>query len=173
MAALPEANAVQRLYEDVLRMRARALFPEGARVLESEDEDGPGQAALWQPRTTIALRERASRLRERLTPGAPVLVALPGSYPLPAMIARALQGTGGWQPGGARLREMRGALGEGWEWREAFALGALLPGPDRGEWAEAHPGAFGLLAIAEELTRRWPIVRALGETTVLEGVRRP
>jgi hypothetical protein len=174
MAAPPEANAVRHLFDHVLRARgATVLFPEGARVLESEDDEGPGQAAIWQPGTTAGLRERAERLRGHLRPGAPVLVALPGSHPLPAMLARALRGAPGWRAGGPRLNEMRASLGAGWQWRGAFALGSLLPGPDGAEWAAEHPGAFGLLAIAEELTRRWPILRALGETTVLEGERRP
>jgi len=173
MALAPEANAVERLFDYVLRARARVLFPAGARVLESEGEEGVWQAALWQPSTTDGLAERAAHLRERLAPGAPVLVALPGPYPLPALLARSLKGSGGWRAEAPRLREARAALGGGWEWRGAFALGALLPGRDQAAWAAAHPGAFGLLAMAEELVRRWPILRALGERNVLEGVRRP
>jgi hypothetical protein len=47
-----------------------------------------------------------------------------------------------------------------------------MPGRAGGEWAAANPQAFGFLAIAEELVRRWPLVRAWGDVTVLEGVRR-
>ena len=173
MHAPSETNAVRRLFDHELRARLRELAPDGARVLSSEDDEGPGQAALWQPGTTSGVGERAARLRERLLPGAPVLVVLPGPHPLPAMLARALRGTGDRRGGGAGLRDMRAALGPGWEWRGAFALGALLPGPDDDEWAAAHPGAFGVLAIVEALTRRWPVVRGLGEILVLEGVRRP
>jgi hypothetical protein len=120
--------------------------------------------------------EVGHRLRRWLPRGAVVLLAFPGARPLPALLDRALRASGDVPPGDAAarlpLRELRGALGSGLEWRATFALGVFLPGRARAPWAAAHPQAFGLLAVAEEVVRTWPLLRAWGEITVLEGVRR-
>ncbi len=148
------ANPVERLFDYVLHERRQALFPPGVRVLDvgQGEPEGAWGAAFAGPETADRLgpAEVGRLLRSRLPAGAPVLLAFPG----------------------ARPRELRRALGPGLEWRGSFALGVLLPGRAHGAWAAAHPKAFGLLAAAEELVRRWPFLRAWGEVTGLEGVRR-
>ncbi len=147
------ANPVERLFDYVLRERREALFPAAARVLEVGEEEPVGAwgAAFAGPEIAGRLgpAEVGRRLRSALPVGAPFLVAFPG----------------------ARPRPLRRALGPGLDWRGTFALGVLMPGRARGAWAAAHPQAFGLLAVAEEVVRRWPLFRAGGDVTVLEGVR--
>lgn len=174
------ANPVERLFDYVLHERQTALFPPGVRVLDvgAGEPGGPCGAAFAGAETADRLgpAELGRRLRSWLPAGALVLLAFPGARPLPGILERALLGTGDWRPRAAAPRpsgrELQAALGPGLEWRGSFALGVLLPGRAGAPWAAAHPQAFGLLAAAEELVRRWPLLRALGEVTVLEGVRR-
>lgn len=124
-------------------------------------------------------------LARALRPGAPVLLSLMGPWPLPALLERALTGRGEargrrdpvvagvpvpaeYPPPG----EVRRLLGPAFAWRGGFALGVLLPGPEHAAWAWRNPQAFGVLAILEGFVRRWPILRALGDHVVLEGLRR-
>jgi SAM-dependent methyltransferase len=120
-----------------------------------------------------------------LRSGAPILVSFMGPAPLPATLERALTGRGqarGRRPahvGGValavrhpRLAEARRLLGSAFQWRRAFALGVLVPGPEHEAWVQRHPMAFGLLAAAEGLVRGWPVLRGLGDHLVLEGARR-
>jgi hypothetical protein len=86
---------------------------------------------------------------------APVLLCLPRS---------------GARPVG--LHEARARLGPEFAWRGAFALGVVVPAASRQGWVRRHPQAFGALAAAEGLVRRWPLLRAAGEYLVLEGARR-
>lgn len=175
-----DANPVERLFDFILDERRIALFPPRARVLDvgRDGTGGPGGAAFAGPDTVARLgpEEVGRRVREWLPAGAPFLLAVSGARPLPAIFERALTAAGDWRPRSAAARShgggLRDAFGPGLEWRGGFALGVLLPGRARAAWAAAHPLAFGLLAVGEELVRRWPIVRALGEITVLEGVRR-
>jgi hypothetical protein len=174
-----EANPVARLFEHVLFERRRALFPPGVAVLEVGRDEATGEwgAAFAGPEVAARLGpvEVGRRLRSGLCAGAPVLLAFPGARPLPRLLERALRGTGdASRASDARfgLAALRRALGAGLEWHRAFALGVLLPGPARADWAAAHPQSFGLLAVAEELVRTWPPLRAWGEITGLEGVRR-
>lgn len=124
-------------------------------------------------------------LAHALRPGAPVLLSLLGSHPLPATIERALLGRGEARgrrdplvsgiPVPARYptpREVRDLFGPDFAWRGGFGLGVLLPGPAHAEWAWRNPQAFGVLAALEELVRGWPLLRSLGDHVVLEGVRR-
>lgn len=174
------ANPVERLFDHVLDERQKTLFPRGARVLDvgAGEPERPCGAAFASPETASRLgpAEVGRRLRRWLPAGAVVLLAFPGARPLPALLERALRGSGDGPPLSAEsrltARELRAALGSGLEWRGTFALGVFLPGRARAPWAAAHPQAFGLLAAAEELVRGWPLLRAWGEITVLEGVRR-
>ena len=120
-----------------------------------------------------------------LRPGAAVVISLLGPWPLPAVIRRTLTGMGdprrGRTPRVGRaapapsyptLAQARAALGPGMEWTDAYALGVLVPGPDREQWVVDHPQAFGMLAALERAVRRWPGLRQLGDHTVLEGRRK-
>jgi SAM-dependent methyltransferase len=120
-----------------------------------------------------------------LDPGAPVLLSLLGHRPLPASLRRWLTGVGearGARPpvvGGVPIgvaypapAEARRALGPGFEWRRTWALGVLVPPPEAGDWAGAHPQSFGLLAALEAVAGGWPVLRDLGDHVVMEGVRR-
>jgi hypothetical protein len=115
--------------------------------------------------------------------GAPVLVSLLGRWPLPEGLLRALSGRGAPRgepcvsgiPVSARYYssgETRAALGPDFVWRGGFALGVLVPGPDHDAWACRHPQSFGALAALEAIVHGWPLLRALGDHVVLDGVRR-
>ena len=130
------------------------------------------------------LRRVGRGLAATLRRGAPLLLSLMGSSPLPHALRRALTGRGS-RRGEAAPRvagvavptrypspgEVRELLGEGFAWKDAFALGVLLPEPCHAAWAREHPQAFGLLAALEEQVRRWPLLRGLGDHVVLEGAR--
>jgi SAM-dependent methyltransferase len=133
----------------------------------------------------VDLAGLGARLGGLLPSGAPILLSFMGPAPLPAVVERALTGRG--EPRGRRparvggvalavrhpgLGEARRLLGSAFQWRRAFALGVLVPGPEHEEWVRRHPMAFGLLAAAEGLVRGWPVLRGLGDHLVLEGARR-
>jgi hypothetical protein len=171
-----DANPVARFHEHVLQERQGELFPPGARILDvgSDVREGRWDAGFASAEAAVRLgpAEVGRRLTAALPAGAPVLVAFPGAFPLPALLERVLRGTG--EDDGVRFgtRDLRRALGTDLEWRRACALGVLLPGRRRWAWTLEHPQAFGLLAALEKLVRAWPGLRSLGEITVLEGVRR-
>src|SRR5262245_17791654 len=174
-----EANPVARLFDHVLHERRQAHFPAGVSVLDlgREPRDGSFGAAFAGPEAArrLGAQEVGRRLREGLAAGAPVVLAFPGARPLPALLEKILRGAGdpaGPERGLLGRRDLRQALGAGLEWRRTSALGVLLPGTSEADWAAAHPQAFGLLAVAEEVVRAWPLLRAWGALTVLEGVRR-
>lgn len=114
-------------------------------------------------------------LAAAVRPGGSVLLSLRGPRPLPAVVRRTLTGVG--EPRRGRiayppLDEARAALGAPFLWTDAYALGALLPGPEHERWAREHPQTFAFLAALERAVRRWPALRQLGEHVVLEGRRR-
>lgn len=124
-------------------------------------------------------------LAKVLRGGAPVLFSFMGAHPLPMTLARAVTGRG--ERRGARtplvagvpvpvaypsIRDVREQLGEAFVWDGAFALGVLVPDPDREAWVNAHPQAFGVLAALEAGVRSWPVLRGLGDHVVHEGRRR-
>jgi SAM-dependent methyltransferase len=128
----------------------------------------------------------AAGLEAALRPGAAVLLSLMAPRPLPALLEQALTGRGELPRGLCHplvggtplpvsypgLREVKRGFGPSFAWTGAFALGVLIPGPGHAGWASRHPQCFGLLAALESLVRRWPILRALGDHMVVEGVRR-
>jgi hypothetical protein len=176
--AAGDANPVARVFEHVLHERLRELVPSGAAVIDVASDAGLGPwgagVAAGDAAARLGPAEVGRRLVGALPAGAPVLVAFPGAHALPALLERILRGTGDEAGGPARLgaRDLRRALGPGFEWRRAFALGVLLPRRALWPWAVEHPQAFGMLAALEKLVRAWPCLRSLGEITVLEGVRR-
>jgi SAM-dependent methyltransferase len=131
------------------------------------------------------LRAVGAALAAVVRPGAPIVISLPGPWPLPAAIQRTLTGMGearrrrgsrfGEAPSAAShptAGEARVALGPLFEWTDSYALGVLLPGPGHERWVADHPQAFGLLAALERGVRHWPGLRQLGDLTVLEGRRK-
>jgi SAM-dependent methyltransferase len=124
-------------------------------------------------------------LGRTLRPGGPVMLCLFGRRPLPAMLERGLTGRGEARPrshprvGGIAVAvsyptrgQVVSLLGPAFEWRKAWALGVVVPGPGHADWAYRHPQAFGVLAAVESLLRAWPLLRDLGDHLVLEGRRR-
>jgi hypothetical protein len=118
-----------------------------------------------------------------LRPGAPVACSIPGCWPLPALLERALRGTGGLpRPDRARVEGRRSSCMSVASWRKAFgpdftwhrvrAVGALLPARPARSWAEAHARLLYGLGAMEHLLGSWPILRGLGDRALLEGVRR-
>jgi hypothetical protein len=179
--------------EFVLSERRRAIAPPGTRLLAvttaaeaaaAPDVDGGFDAAWVAPDRVeeIDLPALGLRVARALRPGAPIVCVLPGVRPLPGVLARALLGLGTWSGRlGTRVEgtssaarpsalEWRRAFGEEFTWRPARAMGVLAP--LGAAWAQRRPLAFGLLAAAEHVVGGWPVLRALGELIVLEGVRR-
>lgn len=154
-------NPVTLLFRHVFAARAQTLFAGRSRVVDLGAADlgsqrdldgafaGPG-AADKQDMATLG-----PALARALRPGAPVLLCL----------RRA--GANAIRPG-----QVRTSLGPELGWRDAFALGVVVPAESREQWVRRHPQAFGALAAIEGLVRRWPLVRAAGEYLVIEGVRR-
>lgn len=176
------AKAAERgLREDRVRFERRAA-EEVAGAGSGFDGAYSGFGAL----NCVDLAAVAIGLAAALRPGAPVLLSLMTSHPLPALLERALTGRGD-APRGRRdprvggeplpvaypgLREAWRCFGTAFAWTGAFALGVLIPGPGHAVWVSRHPLCFGMLAALERLVRRWPILRTLGDHMVLEGARR-
>ena len=123
------------------------------------------------------------RVTAALRPASPVACAIPGCWPLPAVLEKALRGTGEWpEPRRARAEGREGpclsasswrkAFGPGFSWHHVRAVGVLLPLRPKAEWAERHALSLGLLAAAEHVVASWPLLRTLGDRLLLEGVRR-
>ena len=165
---------------------ARARF-EVERAEDAGDLAGPYDAAYsnFGALNCADLERVGEGLGRALRPGAPVMLCLFGRRPLPAMLERGLTGRAGVRPrsqtraGGMPFpvtyptrSQVRRLLGPAFEWRKAWALGVIVPGPGHADWAFRHPQAFGLLAAIEGLVHAWPVVRDLGDHLVLEGRRR-
>ena len=148
--------------------------------VEMLEETGSGFDGAYSDagRLSASSLPRVGRgLAAALRPGAPVLLGLAGRYSLPLLVRRALRaeapaaaGVGGEEP--LRPSEARRRLGPAFDWVPACGLGALLPSPEAASWVEAHPQAFGILAALDRSWRGLPILRALGQITLLLGRRR-
>jgi hypothetical protein len=120
-------------------------------------------------------------LGRALRPGARLACVVPGSWPLPATLARALRATGEGQ--GALRARVEGRPTERVslaEWRRVLdpwftrprvrGFGVLVP--PSASWQALQPLVLDALAAAEQVVAGWPIARALGERVLLEAVRR-
>jgi hypothetical protein len=118
-----------------------------------------------------------------LRPGAPVVCSIPGCWPLPALLERALRGTGELpRPDRARIEGRRAScisvaswrkdFGPDFTWHRVRAVGALLPVRPARSWAEKHALLMYGLGAMEHMVGSWPIVRRLGDRALLDGVRR-
>jgi SAM-dependent methyltransferase len=163
------------------RVRATTLAAEGVASLG----DGfDGAYSDFGALNCTALGTVGEGLARALRPGAPVLLSVIGPWPLPAMVGRALFASGPFRravPDVAGVPvpvrhltpgELRQALGPAFAWTDAWAQGVLVPGPMHEGWVRRHPQAFGAMAAAERVVRRWPGLRALGDHAVVEGYRR-
>jgi len=172
-------DPVGLLFRYFLDERRRTLFPPGARVLEigaGADATGGTFDGAWAgPGALDGMEPQrlAPWLAGALGPGAPLLLCVRNPRPLPALVARALTGTGESWRGAASPspRDLREALGAAFSWHGGFALGLLLPASERCGWVAERPQVFGLLAAGEALLRRWPVLRGLGAFAALEGTR--
>ncbi len=171
----------------------RRLARGGKRVFVVSD-DVYGLAALeersfdaaWIAPSTVDGLDVAAlgrRVAAALRSGAPVACSIPGCWPLPAVLERALRGTGELpRPRRARVEgrgapcisvsSWREAFGADFSWHHVRGVGVLLPLRPDAAWAERHALFLGVLAAAEHVGGSWPLLRALGERVLLEGVRR-
>ena len=179
---------------DTLDACRRRLGEDGRNVLvvagaieEETPLETPGSfdAAWIAPGSTRGLDVAAlgRRVGAALRPAAPVACSVPGCWPLPAVLAKALRGTGGWpEPRRARVEgrgapclsasSWREAFGPDFAWHRVRAVGVLLPLRPEAEWAERHALSLGVLAAAEHVIASWPLLRTLGARLLLEGIRR-
>ncbi|HVO11563.1 MAG TPA: class I SAM-dependent methyltransferase [Vicinamibacteria bacterium] len=104
-----------------------------------------------------------------LRPGGRLVCVVPGAFPLRRLLARALRGRGE-RPDGASFTAWRRSFGATVSWRRARGFGILVPEAESGQ--RLPPLSIGLLAAAEHVLCRWPLLRALGERALHEGVRR-
>jgi hypothetical protein len=155
-------NPVTLLFRHVFAARAQVLLAGRPRVLDlgratdlgsQRDLDGAFAGPGVLDGADLAALGRA--LAPALRSGAPLILCLPHRA-----------------AGRVGLREARARLGPEFLWRDAFSLGAIVPAEARQDWVRGHPQAFGVLAAAERLVRRWPLLRAAGDYLVIEGVRR-
>lgn len=192
----PEPDPARLFFRHLLHERLRLLFPSGSRVLVLGDVEAsrllagsrvevvavdPAEAerrgrvfdgafCAADALDGAALAGVARGLVASLRQGAPILLCFRAPWPLPRMRVRAPRAVGERRPVRLVPREVRAAFGAGVEWRDAYALGVVVP--KDGAWAARSPQAFALLAALEHLVRRWPLLRSLGDVFVLEGVRR-
>lgn len=170
---------VALFFQQLVQARLDTLLPPGSRVLRVGTGEAVSKGGGGFDGAYVCIREDSdlsvvgAAIAGAVRPGAPVVVRLPGPWPLPALIERTL--TGG---GERRVRthptpsEARAELGPAFEWTDSYALGVVLPGSAHDQWATDHPQMFGLLAALERAVRRWPGLRQLGDQNVLEGRRR-
>lgn len=191
-AETASADPARSLRDFALGELRRALSPPGTRLLAlttaaagtaPPEGDTAFDLAWIAPESLegIDLEALGRHVARAVRSGATVVCVVPGAWALPAMLQRALVGTGE-PPGGWRERvegrpaarasagEWRRAFGAAFEWRAPRAIGVLVPTAPG--WAERQPIVFGLLVAVEHLVAGWPILRVLGDRIVLEGVRR-
>jgi hypothetical protein len=173
------AHPALQYYRSVFARRVAAAFPTGARVLDlSASFDGLAGAGPWDGAHAgpgvidgADLSALGAELAGCLRPQARVLLCVPNRVPLPALVRRALRAEGAWRRG-HWAGDAQWALGPAFIWNGASALGVLVPGGGQRHWIAEHPQAFAVLAAVERTLRRWPLLRSLGEYTVIEGRRR-
>lgn len=180
-----------RLRAFLLEERKRRLRAGAERLLEVSSEDPAARGDAGYDAAWVALESfegvdvsaLGRALARALRPGARVDCVLPGAWALPAVLERALRGTGEpprarracFEGAGARSvtpSRWRRAFGPAFSWARSRAYGVVLPGPGSGNWAERRPALFGWLAAVEDVIGTWPVLRALGDQIVLEGARR-
>ncbi len=73
-------------------------------------------------------------------------------------------------PGRVGFTSFRRAFEPAVAWQRSSAFGVLVP--SAAGWPGSHPLRLALLAAAEHVIRRWPLVRTRGDWILHEGVRR-
>ncbi len=157
----------------------------GGKVDGAGEASGPFDAAWIAPARLEGLDVGGlgRRVAAALRPRAPLACVIPGCWPLPAVLERALLGVGDlpW-PRRARVEgrpercisaaAWRKAFGPDFSWHRARGVGVLVPAWSSGASVERRALVLGVLAAAEHVIGSWPVLRALGDRILLEGVRR-
>jgi hypothetical protein len=165
--------------------RRTLVLVDGAAETAPGEEAGPYDAAWIAPVRLEGLDVgRLGRVvAALLRPGAPLACVVPGCWPLVAVLERALLGVGdlpvprrarleGRSPGCLSAAAWKRAFGPGFRWHRLRGVGVLVPARSSGVEVERRALVLGLLAAAEHVIGGWPVVRALGDRLLLEGVRR-
>jgi SAM-dependent methyltransferase len=165
----------------------RALFAPGTRLLRVDDgsavaRDGEeaGYDAAWvELESVVDAAALASSIGRAVRPGGRLVSIVPGAWPLPATLVRALRGP---EAPAGESRGVRGTvpLATAAQWRRALApffvrrrsygVGVLVPAGV--SWPGLDPLVLAALAAAEHVVAGWPVARTLGEWTVFVGERR-
>ena len=130
----------------------------------------------------VPLGTSSRTLAKLLGSGGRAVLSLMGRHPLPEWfrnpVASAKRREAGsssgstdrqvWYPG---LGEILLALRPFFRVGGVEALGCVVPGPQYEAFARRNPLAFGFLASVEAFVRRVPVVRGLGDHTLIEAVR--
>lgn len=191
---VPAVSSVRPALDFSLEEARRRLGAPGKQILVvtgGGEVDGGGEAsgpfdAAWIAPARLEgldVGELGRRVAAILRPRAAVACVIPGCWPLPAVLERALLGVGDlpW-PRRARVEgrpaccisaaAWREAFGSDFSWHRARGVGVLVPARSSGDRGERRALVLGLLAAAEHVIGSWPVVRALGDRILLEGVRR-
>ncbi len=176
------------LREYVIEPLRREICPEWLRTLVIRD-GGPVEAApascdgAWIELAGwdgVEPSETASGVVRALRSGGRLGCVVPGAWPLGELLSAGLRGRGSSpgalraRLGGGRPRVTFSAWRRAFEpeivWRRSLAFGVLVP--EAAAWPRRQPLALGLVAMAEDVVRQWPLLRTLGEWVVHEGVHR-
>jgi hypothetical protein len=161
------------------------VLTDGVEDTDASEASGPFDAAWIAPTSLEGFDVKGvGRLAAAvLRPGAPVACVIPGCWPLPEVLSRALLGVGDL-PGPRRARldgrpapclsaaAWREAFGPDFSWHRVRGVGVLVPVRSSGIEVERRPLVLGLLAAAEHVIGGWLVLRGLGGRILLEGVRR-
>ena len=157
----PGPNPVTLFYRHVVQARAQVLFAGRGRVLDLGATRGAALAQIRDSEGAFALPGDLDAHEDMAALGRALSAALRSAAPVLLAIPRPM-----------RLADVRTALGPAFDWHGGFAVGVLASEERRQAWVRRHPQAFGFLAAAERLVRRWPLVRDAGQYRVIEGSRR-
>jgi len=164
--------AVEPLRCQLRKAGARVLVVSGPRDVLELAGTAVSFDAAWIELDELAGVDLPSLGREVvrvLRPGGRLVCVVPGAFPLPRLLARALRGQGE-RPRAASFAGWRRAFAPAVAWRRARAFGLLVPQAE--SWQRLPALSIALLAAAEHVLCRWPLLRALGERVLHEGVRR-
>jgi hypothetical protein len=161
------------------------VLTDGVEGVDASEVSGPFDGAWIAPARLegFDVKGVGRRVAAALRAGSPLVCVIPGCWPLPEVLSRALLGVGDL-PGPRRARlegrpapclsaaAWREAFGPDFSWHRARGVGVLVPARSSGIEVERRALVLGLLAAAEHVVGGWPVLRGLGDRILLEGVRR-